>query len=333
MITVVKKFYDVLVANSIDGVCTLSDTELGKIFGVKEGSIRSYLTQLTKSNSIKREVIAPRNNAGQFTSDRIRKIYTLQAPPEKPDKIFCQVGVNDIATTHPQIICFLKDQNDGYKYSHGSEKKVTVKCPICGLEKSMMVIELCNSGFNCPKCSDKVSYPNKFVRAFLEQLPIKNLKFEYKDVWTCNKIYDNYFEYLDQKYVVEVDGNQHKRDTQWSTYEWQKNNDDYKDQLAIDNNYHMIRIPCGRSRDYKIEETILNSEFNKIFDLSNIDWDYCRTKAVTNRTFDICDYVYANPNKKICEIAKHFQVSSQIVSTALKRGRELDKYHGLLYIA
>ena len=172
-------------------------------------------------------------------------------------------------------------------------------------------------------CGDKISYPNKFIRAFLEQLPIQNLKFEYKDKWTQNKIYDNYFEYNNQKYLVEVDGNQHNRDTQWSTFEYQQENDNLKTRLAKDNNYHLIRLSCGRSRNYKLEEMLKTSEFAQIFDLSNINWQMCREKAITNKYIEICNYFNNNPNIPNYQIAENLNISRETVTTALKRGSEL----------
>ena len=136
-------------------------------------------------------------------------------------------------------------------------------------------------------------------------------------------MYDNYFEYNGQKYVVEVDGGQHDRNTQWSSHEYQLNNDKLKDVLAEENGFVMIRIKCGRSRNYKIKETLLNSPFNELFDLSGIDWELCARKATENKVFEICNYYREHPNVSNAELKERFEVCDESICTALKRGKEL----------
>lgn len=301
----------------------ITNEEVAEIIGKKPGTIAMHLTILEKEGTISRTQKSIRDEKGHIKGcTRTIKVLKEKAD-ELPEKIWCTPGVNDIATTHSEIIQFLVNKEDSYKYSHGSEKKIKIKCPDCGYEAEKMVIELCNSGFNCPICGDKISYPNKFIRAFLEQLPIQNLKFEYKDEWTKGKIYDNYFEYNKQKYLVEVDGNQHDRDTQWSTFEYQQENDNLKTQLAENNNYHLIRLSCGRSRNYKIEETLKESEFAQLFDLSNINWQICREKAISNKYIEICNYFNDNPDMPNYQITENLKISRETLTTALKRGVEL----------
>ena len=68
----------------------------------------------------------------------------------------------------------------------------------------------------CPVCSDGVSYPNKYVRNLLKQLPIENLEYEWKPEWGKQYSYDNYFIYNEKEYIVEADGAQHFKDSIFS---------------------------------------------------------------------------------------------------------------------
>jgi predicted RNA-binding Zn-ribbon protein involved in translation (DUF1610 family) len=124
-------------------------------------------------------------------------------------------GINDVSTTDPWIVDYLKDKNDGYKYGRKSHKSVMFKCPICGYERENIIeVVTRHNHYSCPQCRDKMSRPNKFIRCLLPKLGLQNLQFEYSDDWTNNKVYDAYFEYNNKKYVVEIDGDQHRQNSQ-----------------------------------------------------------------------------------------------------------------------
>lgn len=89
-------------------------------------------------------------------------------------------GVNDIATTNPEMIEYLKSEEDAYKYTSQSNKEIDVKCPICGFEKRMPIYSLYNNGFSCDICSDGISYSNKFARELFRQLSNQYLEYEYE---------------------------------------------------------------------------------------------------------------------------------------------------------
>ena len=67
-------------------------------------------------------------------------------------------GKNDLLTTNPWVENYLFDKNDGYKYTAGSNKKIYVKCPVCGYEeKKTWVCPLCGAEVRdedhvCPVC-------------------------------------------------------------------------------------------------------------------------------------------------------------------------------------
>ena len=182
-----QEIFDAIIAHSEDGICTLSNDEIAKYVGhkINHGTFANFWNDMERFGCIKvtREMVRNPINGRVLGTNRTIQILNTTIP-KLPKKSYVVVGKNDIATTHPEVVHWLVDKEDGFKYSHGQEAYVWVKCPVCGFEKQVMVIELCNAGFNCPYCSDKISYPNKYIRAFLRQLPIENMKVEYKDDWT-----------------------------------------------------------------------------------------------------------------------------------------------------
>jgi hypothetical protein len=241
-------------------------------------------------------------------------------------------GINDIATTNPEIILYFKNKEDAYKYTYGCDAKITFKCPICGFEKNLPINHVTNNGyFSCPRCSDGISYPNKFSREFLNQLPVSNIEYEYSPEWANRYSYDNYFEYNNQKYILEMDGAFHYiryYKSNLSLEDTQKV-DRIKDDLALKNNIKIIRIDCFYSTKEYIVKNILNSELSSIFDLSEIDWDLCDKKANKSLIKSVCDYYDANPNLTVRAIAKTFKLQESTVSKYLYKGNEFGicNYH------
>ena len=135
------------------------------------------------------------------------------------------IGINDIATTHPQYVCFFKNKSDANQYTAGTKHRFEFVCPCCGHEKSMPFSNLIYQGFACPICSDGISYPNKFIIALLKQvvqLHPENIElaqykpekvFEWaKNVFNNNphskKAYDLYIPF-DNPIIIENHGPQH----------------------------------------------------------------------------------------------------------------------------
>ena len=76
-------------------------------------------------------------------------------------------GINDIATTNPEVVRYFKDPSEAKKYSKGCNVTTWFKCPDCGFEKKTMICYVVQRGsMCCPKCDDGVSYPNKFSRSY-----------------------------------------------------------------------------------------------------------------------------------------------------------------------
>ena len=66
-------------------------------------------------------------------------------------------GINDVATTRPDLIQYFKHKEEAYVYASGSEKYIDVVCPKCGYEDNIRVANLSRFGFACNGC-----YENKY---------------------------------------------------------------------------------------------------------------------------------------------------------------------------
>ena len=222
------------------------------------------------------------------------------------------------------MVNFLKNKEDAFIYAKTSSKKIMTKCPDCGYERENSPNNIYYSGFSCPICSDKISRPNKFARNVLLQISqLENLQFEYTSSWTKHKRFDNYFEYQNNKYVLEMDGDQHRIDTQWGTALEQKLNDEVKDYLARSNNVKIIRIiaPFGQY-DVWING-FLNSEIGDLVKSANIDWNKCIEKSERSFIKELCDYYNNHNEPSTDDIAKVFKTNRHSVSKYLQLGAKI----------
>lgn len=236
------------------------------------------------------------------------------------------IGHNDIATLRPDLIKYFKTEDEAKEFTVYSNKYADLICPYCGHHKNMLIEHLSKTGFACPICGDGVSYPNKFCRQVLKQLPIKNLQCEYSSDWTESYLYDNYFEYDGIKYILEADGLQHFKHTSkfWQSFDEIRRTDEIKTQLAINNGCVVIRIDCSKSEMRYIKNSILNSQLSHIFDLSNINWVVCEEESRSSLIYDVCNFYNNMNNKKIKEIAEIFNLSDVTIRKYLRVGTSLN---------
>lgn len=231
------------------------------------------------------------------------------------------IGFNDMWTTRPDLARMLTNPEDGYKYTYGSNKKTWFNCPNCGTPGLKTINNVSSHDFGCQHCSDGISYPNKFSRALLDQLPIDSYDCEYQPKWAEPYFYDNHFWYKDVEYILEMDGNLHFNQQTFSrnTLAQIQNADCIKDELAKQHNIHMIRIDCVKSDMEYIKSHILNSELNNIFDLSNIDWDLCDKRGQKNILKEACN-LYMSKTYTLTNIGEILGVHPATVSNYLKKG-------------
>jgi len=230
-------------------------------------------------------------------------------------------------STYPHMLTFLVNKEDAKKYSVGSDRKILLKCPDCGYEKSKNVYDWINKGFGCPRCSDGVSYPEKFVFCFMEQL---NLLFKTQLAKTtfkwCNSYkYDFYIDKING--VLEIQGNQHYEGTKgkWGSLKEIQDNDKNKERLARDNGIeNYIVLDCRKSSPEWIKSSILLSDLPYLlnFKESDISWLKCHEYACSSRVKIVCD-LWNSGIKNLSVIANSLKLHSTSIRNYLKQGVKL----------
>lgn len=236
------------------------------------------------------------------------------------------VGYNDCWTTNPDIAIMLKNPEDGYAHFCQSHKKVCWICPNCGNEIYKDFHHVSQYGLACPICSDGVSYAEKFVISMLNQLEI-NFIYNKPQAWSNKKRYDFYL--LDYNIIVETHGIQHyahsfssfnsdKTKKKVRTLEEEQINDAYKRELAFANNIKSyIELDCKESELIYIKNSIINSELNHLFDLSQVDWIQCELDTRKTFVMDVLHYWNSGVRNSV-DIAKLLNLDRHTVQKYLK---------------
>lgn len=234
-------------------------------------------------------------------------------------------GINDIPTTDPWMIDYFQGGYDEAKVcTSGSGKTIYPICPDCGRikDKPMKICTIkWTHSIGC-KCSDGVSYPEKFFISLLDQLGI-NYKWQlnkYDFKWCDKYKYDFYL--TDYNYIIELHGEQHYRNAGFKTkYIKQKEIDNSKKILALKNGIEQyIEVDCSESNITFIKNNILDSQISNIVDLSNINWNKCDGFATKNIAKDICLFYENNKPILTSVIAQKYNVSRGVLINYLKKG-------------
>lgn len=223
-------------------------------------------------------------------------------------------GYNDIATTDPWMCKYIVNEEDWHKYKSSSNKLILMRCPFC---KDERLYQICRLNFykKLPCCCESGGFfPEKFICNLLKQIKIDYISQLSKNNfnWIENKKrYDFYFELNNEKYIVEVHGNQHYEDKPNfnTSLKEQQNNDIYKYNLAIQNGIrpeNYIVLDCRKSELEWIKNSVLNSRLNEVFDLNDIDWQECEEYALGNLVKEVCDYWH-----------EHYEIKGEELSTRL----------------
>ena len=240
--------------------------------------------------------------------------------------IECQ-KCNIIALTHPHLISYFINKEDAMKYSMGCDKKVSMRCS-CGYEKSMIINKLVNRGFGCPKCSDHIPYPEKFIFNVLEQILIKNFQTQLskKDFAWCDKYkYDFYISKINS--IIETHGLQHYEESTglWENLNTIQENDKIKCKLAQNNGIeNYIVLDCRYSNMEWIKYNIIKSNLLELLGIKeeDIDWLKCHEYACSSLVKLVCDmWNYKSFNVK--EISEKLKISGVTTLKYLKQGKKL----------
>lgn len=229
-------------------------------------------------------------------------------------------GHNDLWTTNPEIAKLLANKEDGYKISYGNDKKFEFVCPDCGTHITQRPLDVYYNGISCPKCSDGISYPEKFMFNLLEQIMV-NFEYQKTYIWSCGKIYD----FAIGNSIIETHGMNHYNGgfntVKGRSLKEEQENDEFKCNLALKNgilNYYQIDMRYSNLEWCK--EHIINSKFFNDFKLddSMIDWELCNKSALSSRCVDSCKLW--NEQYSISEIADRYKIAANTVREYLKNG-------------
>lgn len=242
-----------------------------------------------------------------------------------------QEGINDICTTANWMCQYFVDKDFPKHHTFCSTVKTLVECPNCKTRKLFSPCDLQRcKGIGCKVCSDGISFPNKYIRAFLKQLPITKVKYEFCPEWGNRKLYDNYFEYDDQAYIVEADGYFHYAENLMNGGRSLKESqriDRAKEKVASEHGVKTIRIDCLKSDGEYIKNSILKSELNDIFCLSEINWESCLEATATSLILSVWEYYKTHNHPTLAEIGSVFHISTNTAMRYLKRGDESGAIH------
>lgn len=232
-------------------------------------------------------------------------------------------GFNTFGDLYPDLIKYFKNKEDAFSHSYGSGEKIEMKCPDCGMEFTMALNHLSKRGFSCPICSDKVSLPNRILRAFLKSVSkqIEKYGFEKDFDWSQGKIYDGFFIKNGKKYLVEMQGEQHYKDA-WNSKEETQENDRLKAQLAEENGFELIVIDCENSNFNYIKKSIMNSKLRELFSIRKRNWDAIFKQATSSLIVKAAE-LYNNGITSPTQIGKELGVHRKTVQNYLEKASQL----------
>jgi len=202
---------------------------------------------------------------------------------------------------------------------------IYVVCPNCGYEKETIISNLGSNRFHCPRCSDGLPYPEKFLFSFLEQLLNKSFQKQLTKTtfkW-CNKYkYDNYIENINC--IIETHGLQHYREnTNWimSLSEIQENDFDKEWLARLNKIKNYIILDCRKSELEWIKNSIMKSRLPILlgFKEEDIDWIECDRYALLSIVKEVCD-LWSRGIKNTSKIANKLKLNISTVIKYLKRG-------------
>lgn len=193
-------------------------------------------------------------------------------------------------------------------------------CPICKTEKKMRIADLSKRGFSCDNCGKRISYPERFIKSFLDQLNVE-YKREYSPIWANGKRYDFYLK--DYDCIIETHGLQHYEGgferKNGRNVEQEQENDEYKSSLALNNNIsNYIIIDCKKSEKNYIKQSIIQSDLFNLLNVKEIDWDECSINSLKNISEETYLLKQQNPNYTVRQIARILNISPSSVSNYLR---------------
>lgn len=203
--------------------------------------------------------------------------YAMNSCPICSGRIIVK-GFNDISARNPELFDMLLDKEFGYTHAPHSNKKTDWICPTCdSIVNNVSPNQVLRQGLPCKKCSDGVSYGEKYILNLLELCGIKYIK-EYSKThadWCGEYRYDFYLPKYD--WIIEVHGIQHYEDA-WDKKDIVIANDINKKNLATQHVQNYVVIDARKSEKHLLKKSVLYSDLYYIIDPLYIEW----TKVHTN---------------------------------------------------
>lgn len=294
----------------------------GQVINTKNGKIKILDQIIIKNNKGYKYKCLIDNNIDQITEHKLNQgkgciVCTKQ-------KVL--VGYNDIWTTNPKLASLLANPDDGYKYSQFSGKRVDWICPKCKfILKNRIIKDISYYGFSCPRCSDGISYPNKFVRSFFDQVNEKYIP-EYSPKWAARKRYDIYLPNRNE--IWEIHGLQHYKEGGFNqkkakTLSEQQKNDKVKKELAERNGCKYFVVDAQKSQLEYIRNNILKLSIVNRYNLSEVDWNKCHKYGCNSLVKVVCN-LWNNGIRNVSEIGKIVKISNPTTRKYLKQGAKLN---------
>ena len=301
--------------------------------------------EIINGQKILEKIYIIRNNKGKEQKVKGYEVQCLKCTgtshkPERQidDNVGCGIcrgfvvvaGINDVATTHPELVKFFKNPEDAKTVTYSSCKKKEMICPYCGKSERIMTINnLYKWGYSCPICSNNISYPEKFIGNFLKQCNVKFIPQASNNtfVWCNNYRYDFYIP--EYNMIIEAHGKQHYEDNKGSwniTLDEQKNIDLIKQELAIANGIkHYIILDCRESEMDWIKKSIETSKiiFLLNIDLNKVNWDKIQCDSLKSDVLKVCEMWNENKDFTTMDIANQLNLSQITVTRYLHKGSEV----------
>lgn len=266
------------------------------------------------------------NNSFMIVPNNFLKRHTC---PICSNKIVVQ-GYNDMLTTNPKLAMLTLNENDRIKYTENSGEKIDWRCPECGeIIKNKQIKNINYEGLSCPKCSDGISFPEKFMYSVLQQL---NIDFEYQKTINFNSKFKYDFYIPSINCIIETHGLQHYKEfKRGRSLQEEQNNDKNKEIFAKENKIsNYIVIDCSCSELEYIKNSIINSNLPKLLNFieNDINWNKCCQDSLKSLVKVACDLF--NKKLNVIEISKILKLSDSTIRHYLHKGNKIQlcKYNG-----
>ena len=188
-----------------------------------------------------------------------------------------------------EILPFLKNKDDAKKYTRNSREKIECVCPTCKKEKLVFIYQLTKDGFVCSTCSNKISYPERFIISLLQENDIEfETQYTYEDCKDKGLLpFDVFIPSFSS--VIEMQGLQHVKDIGYMNHKRTKETDKIKKEYCRKNNINYIEIPAYNSSFNYLVEKIQDSQLDYLLD--NVDLLKVKNRILKHKNFEFTEDV------------------------------------------